>query len=164
MCQLQQLNMWVLRGLLSPGGEKCPGLFLYTRIDEYGAWIEAKTKGTASGLASFHQWDHLPPSPSVSARRTSATQRKFSGLSRAFGPQSYSREQKSVTRPSWPANDTVRDLRERDRGVKLAVQPMYYDYYGGVEGGRWPSGQGRLHRRPGLLLLCWGLAFSGAGA
>ncbi|XP_004600992.2 inactive serine protease 54 [Sorex araneus] len=163
MCQMQQVNLWVLRGLLSPGGEKCPGLFLYTRIDEYGAWIEAKTKGTASALTSFHQWDHFVPSPSFSSRAPAA-QKKFPGLARMMGSQTQPRSLKSVTRPSWSANDSSRSIQDRDKGFKPAIQPMYYDYYGGVEGGRWStSGRGRLRPRPELLLLCSRLAVLGAG-
>ncbi|XP_055992091.1 inactive serine protease 54 [Sorex fumeus] len=163
MCQMQQVNLWVLKGLLSPGGEKCPGLFLYTRIDNYGAWIEAKTKGTASALTSFHQWDNFVPSPSFSSR-TPAARKKLSGLSRMIGSQTYPQNLKSVTQPSWPANDSIRSIQDRDKGFKSGIQPMYYDYYGGVEGGRWsPLSRGQLHRRPELLLLCSGLLFFGAG-
>nr|KAF6407832.1 serine protease 54 [Molossus molossus] len=40
MCQLQGSDLWVLRGLLSQGGEKCPGLFLYIKV----SWTETQSQ------------------------------------------------------------------------------------------------------------------------
>ena len=58
MCQLKEMSLWVLRGILSQGGEKCPGLFLYIRVEDYSDWITSKTRKTSSPLSSFHHWEN----------------------------------------------------------------------------------------------------------
>nr|KAF6411456.1 serine protease 54 [Rousettus aegyptiacus] len=88
MCQLQHLNLWVLRGILSKGGERCPGLFLYIKVEDYSAWITSKTKRTGLPLSVLHHWEHSIPFFSNSSN-ASATRAKNSELGGAIWPQNY---------------------------------------------------------------------------
>lgn len=162
MCQLQDLDLWVLQGLLATGGERCPGLFLYIKIDEYSTWIAAKTKGMTPALASsFHSWDSMISFSS--SPQTPVTQRSPPEPARLIGSQMYFQDQKGTTK-SWPESNSHRNLRDGERNLKMAFQPMYYDYYGGEEGNVWSaSGQNRFRWHREVLLICSGLVFFCAG-
>ena len=154
MCQLQQQNLWVLRGVLSHGGEKCPGFLLYLKVEDYGDWIMSKTKKTSHPLSAFHHWENLLPSLSYKEHFT-VTQRKHSGLGQGGWSLAHVQGQKKTDVYSLPANSSRKSpdigrkgLRELGRTSVVDIQPMYYDYYGGDSGeGRGPiSGQNRLHQ------------------
>ncbi|XP_032179729.1 LOW QUALITY PROTEIN: inactive serine protease 54 [Mustela erminea] len=178
MCQLQKLNMWVLTGILSHGGEKCPGLFLYIKVEDYSDWIMSKTKKTSRPLSSFHHWEESFPFPSYSSR-VIMTPKKHSGLGQGEWSQTYMQGHIKVTShtlptlptlPTFPALPTnssrkslvmgVKGLGELGRSSVMAAQPMYYDYYGeaGDSGGS-TSGQNRLHRPQEIILFFSVLVF-----
>ncbi|XP_004690297.2 PREDICTED: inactive serine protease 54 isoform X2 [Condylura cristata] len=166
MCQLQHLNVWVLRGILSYGGEECPGLFLYIRVEDYSDWITAKTKRTSPPLSSFHHWNN--PIPFFShLSHTAMTEKKYTGLSQVGLSQTSFQGQKGTTVQFWPVNSSRENADFRGNGVRelstspdMAVQPMYYDYYGG-EGGEngVMSGQNRLHQPQEIILFFFVLVF-----
>ncbi|XP_032470703.1 LOW QUALITY PROTEIN: inactive serine protease 54 [Phocoena sinus] len=171
MCELKELNLWVLRGILSQGGEKCPGLFLYIKVEDYSNWITSKTKKTSPPLSSFHHWKNLIPFPSHSSCDT-VTQKTHAGLSQVGRSQPHFHGQKRATMHSWSqmANGTPvsldfreKDLRESDKS-EVAIQPTYYDDYGGEVGeGRSLSGQNRLHQPQEIILFFFVLVFFGNG-
>ncbi|XP_061243349.1 inactive serine protease 54 isoform X4 [Bos javanicus] len=139
MCQLKEMSLWVLRGILSQGGEKCPGLFLYIRVEDYSDWITSKTRKTSSPLSSFHHWENPSPLPSYSSRDL-VTQRKQAGLSQLVWPRlSFQGQERSTVHStrSLPDNGTQMSLDFREKGRRepgrseMAIQPTYYDYYGG---------------------------------
>ncbi|XP_023980942.1 inactive serine protease 54 [Physeter macrocephalus] len=171
MCELKELNLWVLRGILSPGGEKCPGLFLYIKVEHYSNWITSKTKKTSPPLSSFHHWKNLIPFLSHSSRDV-VTQKKHARLSQVGRSQPHFQGQKRATMHSWSqmANGTPVSLDFRENGLResdkseVASQPVYYDYYGGRAGeGRSLSGQNGLHQPQEIILFFFVLVFFGNG-
>lgn len=162
MCQLKEMSLWVLRGILSQGGEKCPGLFLYIRVEDYSDWITSKTRKTSSPLSSFHHWENPSPLPSYSSRDL-VTQRKQAGLSQLVWPRlSFQGQERSTVHStrSLPDNGTQMSLDFREKGRRepgrseMAIQPTYYDYYGGEIMASAPSsGQNRLHQPQEITLF-----------
>lgn len=170
MCQLQGLNLWVLQGILSPGGEKCPGLFLYVRVEDYSDWITAKTRtDSLLPLSVFHHYHHHqePPAP------------RQGPLAPTPGPQPRGPARVTVfmARSRRPDNSSLEAAASWGKGVRASgvspgeealavgeeegVPPAYYDYYSEPEAGPggFVSGQ---DRRPGpheTLLLCPALVF-----
>lgn len=161
MCQLKEMSLWVLRGILSRGGEKCPGLFLYIRVEDYSDWITSKTGRASAPLSSFHHWENPShPSPDL------VTHRKQAGLSQLARPrlafQGQERSTLHSTR-SLPDSGTQMSLDLGEEGRRepgrpeMAIQPTYYDYYGGeFMAPAPPSGQTGLHqpRETALFFLC----------
>ncbi|XP_035980205.2 LOW QUALITY PROTEIN: inactive serine protease 54 [Halichoerus grypus] len=166
MCQPQQLNMWVLRGILSHGGENCPGLFLYIKVEDYSDWIMSKTKKTSRPLSSFHHWEEPFPFSSYSSHII-VTSKKHSGLGQGEQSQADVQEQNKVTLYTFPTNSSTEspDLEEKGLGElgKSSVvsgDPIYSDYYGEAGEGSGPiSGQNRLHQPQEIILFFFVLVF-----
>nr|XP_004663558.1 inactive serine protease 54 [Jaculus jaculus] len=152
MCQLQQLDLWVLRGIVTYGGDICPGLFLYTKVEDFSDWIMSQAKTAGPGLTSLHPWEKLVPVP-YDESHTTVTQTMYSELGHVEQPQSYSQEQRRSTGNPWTEDSSkdgrdfrVKGLQESDGPEDMSIPPMYYDYYGGEVGaGRTMAGQNRLH-------------------
>ncbi|KAG8524317.1 Inactive serine protease 54 [Galemys pyrenaicus] len=170
MCQLQHLNVWVLRGILSPGGEECPGLFLYIRVEDYSDWITDKTKKTSPPLSSFHHWNN--PIPFFNHfSEIAVTEKKYTGLSQVGLSQTFFPGQNGDTLQLWPVNNSrespdsrAKGFRELSAAPDMAVQPMYYDYYGGEAGENGAlSGQNRFHRPQEIILFFFVLVFFCSG-
>ncbi|XP_014443282.1 inactive serine protease 54 isoform X2 [Tupaia chinensis] len=166
MCQLQQMDLWVLKGILTVGGEDCPGIFLYTKVDDYSNWIMSKTESAGLPVSSLHHWERLisfprHPSYAVTTRKTQP------GRSHIGWSPSYFQGQRRSTVHSWITNSSrdgldfrEKDLRESGKSSEMSIQPMYYDYYGGeVEGGRSMAGQNRLHQSQEIILVFFVLVF-----
>lgn len=169
MCQLQGLDLWVLRGILTQGGEKCPGLFLYVKVEDYSDWITAKTQtDSLLPLSMFHHYHHhqenAAPAEGPSAP-TMETQLQEPANMSIF-----------LARSPWPENSSLEGAESRGKGVRdsgsspgdgegegeeEAAQPTYYDYYSEQEAGHGASisGQNGLHRPQETLLLCSALVF-----
>ncbi|XP_034880984.1 LOW QUALITY PROTEIN: inactive serine protease 54 [Mirounga angustirostris] len=166
MCQLQQLNMWVLRGILSHGGENCPGLFLYINVEDYSDWIMSKTKKTSRPLSSFHHWEEPFPFSSYSSHII-VTPKKHSGLGHGEQSQADVQEQNKVTLYTFPTNSSTEspDLEEKGLGElgkssAVSADPIYSDYYGEAGEGSGPiSGQNRLHQPQEIILFFFVLVF-----
>lgn len=170
MCQLQELNLWVLRGILTKGGNACPGLFLYTRVEEYSDWIMSKAKRAGPSLTPLHPWEKMIPILYYKSQ-TVITQSMRSETDHMEWTQSSSQGQKRSTFHLRLVNGSrdgqnfrVKGLQESDRTVQEAIQPMYYDYYGGEseEAGS-VAGQNRLHQPQEMSLLFFVLVFFGSG-
>ncbi|EPY84748.1 hypothetical protein CB1_000445002 [Camelus ferus] len=140
MCQLKELNLWMLKGILSHGSEQCPGLFLYINVEDYSDWITSKTKRTSPPLSPFRHWENLIPFPGYSSR-AAVTQKTHPGLGQVGWSRVHLQGQKRATMHSWLVNGTQASLDFRERGPtelgtssEMAVQPVFYDYYGGGTG------------------------------
>ncbi|XP_063169144.1 inactive serine protease 54 [Candoia aspera] len=144
-------GMWVLKGVLSEGGTRCHGPFLYSRVLYYSDWIATTTAKWGAPASPF-------PGQGYSAFRALAEEHE--GL--LFEP--------SLELGAWNASSASDDPQSRSLSEMLnesgpglperpdesrANPPLYYDYYGGellpvssAEPG-WPRGLGGL--------VCWGL-------
>ncbi|KAL2762352.1 inactive serine protease 54 isoform 2, partial [Daubentonia madagascariensis] len=163
MCQLENLNLWVLRGILTHGGEKCPGLFLYTKVEDYSDWIMSETKTAGLPLSLLHHWEKTI---SFSHHRSHAatTQNTYSALDYLGWSQSYFQEPRKSNMHFQQTNSSRDGLDFREKGIKElgkssepAIQPMYYDYYGGEVGS--VAGQNRLHQPQEIILISFVLVF-----
>ncbi|KAM5262831.1 inactive serine protease 54 [Ctenodactylus gundi] len=110
MCQLQQLDLWVLQGLLTQGGETCPGLFLYTKVEDYSDWITAQARRAGLPLSALHHWEKLFHFPHHESRAavTGAVHAKMGHT--VLG----SRGQTAKTLTTGPGGDDQPDYRAGD--------------------------------------------------
>uniref|UniRef100_A0A8C6QX26 Inactive serine protease 54 n=1 Tax=Nannospalax galili TaxID=1026970 RepID=A0A8C6QX26_NANGA len=166
MCQVKQLDLWVLRGILTYGGDWCPGLFLYSNVEDYSNWIMAKAKKTGPLLTSFHPWEELA-TDSQDESHAGMTEKLYSEQGHAEWPRSYSQVKggSTVYQESKNGQDIrVKGLQETGWASKVATQPMYYDYYGGEAGeGGALAGQNRVHQSQERILMTLVLVFLGSG-
>lgn len=168
MCQVKKLNIWVLRGILAHGGNSCPGLFLYAKVEDYSDWIMAKTKRAGPSLSAINPWETLVSEFHFDESNVALTKNMYSVHGHAERPRSYSQGQKVSTLYDQSTDDgqnfRVNGLQEAGWPSKVAVQPMYYDYYGGEAGeGGAVAGQNRLHWPQEMILMSLVLVFLGSG-
>ncbi|CAH7077732.1 inactive serine protease 54 [Phodopus roborovskii] len=164
MCQLNRQDLWVLRGILTYGGDSCPGLFLYASVEDYSDWILAKARRAGPPLSSINPWEKLVPEFLFDESNIALTKNMYSVHGHAEWPRSYSQGQKMSTLYDQPTdgghNFRVNGLQEAGWPSKVAVQPMYYDYYGGEAGeGGAVAGQNRLHWPQEMILMSLVLVF-----
>ncbi|KAL6088761.1 hypothetical protein STEG23_028289, partial [Scotinomys teguina] len=168
MCQVKKLDLWVLRGILTYGGDLCPGLFLYTSVEDYSHWIMAKARKAGPSLSELHPWEKFTPEIPFNESNSTLTKNSSSVQGHAEWPQSYSQGQRMSTVYDQPIDDKqnfrVKGLQESGWPSKVAVQPMYYNYYGGEVGeGGAMAGQSRLHWPQGRILMSLMLVFLVSG-
>ncbi|XP_076427731.1 inactive serine protease 54 isoform X1 [Peromyscus maniculatus bairdii] len=168
MCQVKKSDLWVLRGIVTRGGDLCPGLFLYASVGDYSDWIIAKANKAGPPLSVLNPWEKLIPEAPFQESNTALTKNSSSVQGHAERPRSYSQGQKMSTLFDQPTdgrqNFRVNGLQESSWPSKVAVQPMYYDYYGGEVGeGGAMAGQNRLRWPQGRILMSLVLVFLGSG-
>ncbi|KAL0621608.1 Inactive serine protease 54 [Plecturocebus cupreus] len=155
-------DLWVLRGVLNFGGEMCPGLFLYTKVEDYSNWITSKAETAGPPLSSFHHWEKLI---SFSHHGPNAMTQKTHSDSELSHVGSYFQGQRRTTMHSRIASRDGLEVREKGvresgRSPEASVQPLYYDYYGGEVGeGGSSAGQNRLHQPEEIILVSFVLVF-----
>ncbi|XP_055220391.2 inactive serine protease 54 isoform X1 [Gorilla gorilla gorilla] len=166
MCQLQQFDLWVLRGVLNFGGETCPGLFLYTKVEDYSKWITSKAERAGPPLSSLHHWEKLI-SFSHHGPNAAMTQKTYSDSELGHVGSYLQGQRRTIThsRLGNSSRDSLdvreKDVKESGRSPEASVQPLYYDYYGGEVGeGRIFAGQNRLHQPEEIILVSFVLVFS----
>ncbi|XP_075851800.1 inactive serine protease 54 isoform X2 [Microcebus murinus] len=166
MCQLERLNLWVLRGILTHGGEKCPGLFLYTKVEEYSNWILYETRMSGLPLSSLHHWERLI---SLSQQRPHAAKPQSTPAASKYlkwSPTHFQRQAKT-NMPLQQMNSSRSGLDFREKAVnessrlsEPAAQPAYYDYYGGEAGESGSAAsQNTLHQPQEIILVSSVLVF-----
>ncbi|XP_027998856.2 inactive serine protease 54 [Eptesicus fuscus] len=111
MCQLQGLDLWVLRGILTQGGEKCPGLFLYVKVEDYSDWITSETQtDSLLPLSMFHHYHHhqenAAPAEGPSAPTMEAQLQEPANMT-LF-----------MARSPWPENSSLEGAGPRGKGVR----------------------------------------------
>uniref|UniRef100_A0A8C2V964 Inactive serine protease 54 n=1 Tax=Chinchilla lanigera TaxID=34839 RepID=A0A8C2V964_CHILA len=169
MCQLQGLDLWVLRGLLTHGGEKCPGFYLYTKVEDYSDWITSQASMAGPPLSSLHHWQKLIH---FSHRRFPAvvTRNAYSQQGQVGWSQSYSRGQRKSMVHLKQANSSssrhsldhrVKGLQQPDSSIEVAGQHMYYDYNGGQAGKMSFAGQDTVQPQK-IILVFFMLVFFGS--
>ncbi|XP_036296990.1 inactive serine protease 54 [Pipistrellus kuhlii] len=158
MCQLQGLDLWVLRGVLTQGGEKCPGLFLYVKVDDFSDWITAKTQtDSLLPLSTFHQY----------RRRLGEEEAPAEGPG---APAAETQVPEPASGPPWPGNTSFWGTEPPGKGMRdlgsspgdEAAQPAYDDDdYSEPEAGQRASMSGQVGwpRPRETLLLCSALVF-----
>ncbi|XP_012369025.1 inactive serine protease 54 isoform X2 [Octodon degus] len=161
MCQLQGLDLWVLRGLLTHGGEKCPGFYLYTKVEDYSDWITSQASMAGPPLSSLHLWEKLIH---FSHHRFPAvvTQATYSQQGHVGWSQSYPQGQRKPSVHLQQVNSSssrhgpdhrVKGLQQADSSAEMALHPMYYDYYGGHAGKMSFAGQDTVQPQEILVLF-----------
>ncbi|CAO2610381.1 Inactive serine protease 54, partial [Lemmus lemmus] len=168
MCQVKKLNLWVLKGIVTYRGDSCPGLFLYASVEDYSDWIMAKTKKAGPSLSSLHPWEKLPSELLFDESNIALTKNAYSVHGHAEQPQSHSGGPKLSTLYDQSTdsgqNFRANGLQESGWPAKVAIQPMYYDYYGGEAGeGGAVAGQSRLCCPQERILMSLVLVFLGSG-
>ncbi|XP_057610402.1 inactive serine protease 54 isoform X2 [Chionomys nivalis] len=168
MCQVKKLNLWVLKGIMTYGGDSCPGLFLYTSVEDYSDWIMAQARKAGPSLSSLQSWEKLPPELLFDESNIALTKNAYSVHGHAERPQSHSQRPKSSTvydkSTDNGQNFRANGLQESGWPAKVAIQPMYYDYYGGEAGEEGVvAGQSRLCWPQERILMSLVLVFLGSG-
>ncbi|XP_058530931.1 inactive serine protease 54 isoform X1 [Ochotona princeps] len=161
MCQLQQSDLWVLRGLLTEGVEPCPGLFLYIRVEDYSDWITFKTRRVGPPLSSLHHWEELMPHPHRQSQHDLiVTQSVRTQLDHVMWSQG---ETTTHLLPTNSSRDSL-DFREKNPGESdSSDQAAYYDYYAEAGQGGYAAGQNRLHQPQEMISVLFVLAFFWSG-
>uniref|UniRef100_H0XHX4 Inactive serine protease 54 n=2 Tax=Otolemur garnettii TaxID=30611 RepID=H0XHX4_OTOGA len=166
MCQLEKMSLWVLQGIMTYGGEKCPGLFVYTKVEDYSDWIMYKTKRAGLPVSSLHPWEKLISlsNPRLYVATTNSAQFGRSYLRWGY-PSHFQGQRKSNThshkanRSRYGQDFRLKDVRESGR-FQAAIQPMYYDYYGGeIVDSKSAAGQNRVRQPPEIILVSFVLLF-----
>ncbi|KAM5297766.1 inactive serine protease 54 [Glossophaga mutica] len=162
MCQLQKSHLWVLRGILTEGGDRCPGLFLYVKVEGYSNWISSKTRTPSLPLSAMYHWENPAPFHSYLPYATMA-QKKYSGLDQVTWTQTQLQGQENTTAVtsepeiSSEENEDLegKDAREMGSLSEAATQPEYFDYYREQQAGEDEdlSGQDRLLEPRGMILF-----------
>ncbi|XP_053519210.1 inactive serine protease 54 isoform X2 [Artibeus jamaicensis] len=188
MCQLQKSYLWVLRGILTEGGERCPGLFLYVRIEDYSNWIASKTETPSLPLSAMYHWENSAPVYSYLPPAT-VTQKKHSGLDRVTWTQTQLHGNGSTqtqlhgngstqtqlhgngsttATTSEPEESSVeseelqgKSIREMGSLSEEAAKSEYFDYYREQQAGEGgsPSGQDRFLEPREIILFSFVFSF-----
>lgn len=161
MCQLQGLDLWVLQGVLLQGGERCPGLFLYVKVEDYSDWITSQTQtDSLLPLSVFHH--HHPQQENAAPAQGPSAPTRETQLSEPAKVTIF------MDRSPWPENGSSEGVEPRGKGVRELdsspkeeeAPPESYDYYSEQAGqGGSISGQNRLHQPQETLLLSSALVF-----
>uniref|UniRef100_A0ABM5EU18 Inactive serine protease 54 isoform X2 n=1 Tax=Pogona vitticeps TaxID=103695 RepID=A0ABM5EU18_9SAUR len=124
VCQAEETGQWLLKGILTEGGARCYGPFLYTKVSCYSEWIVSTTA----------QWGD-PISP-ISGRRRSAFQTPMEqrkGAAEPFLEQTALNSSDIQLGLNWtqePREDS-HELPEQPGEPRGRSDIVYYDYYGG---------------------------------
>uniref|UniRef100_A0A674HXI3 Serine protease 54 n=1 Tax=Terrapene triunguis TaxID=2587831 RepID=A0A674HXI3_9SAUR len=136
MCQAKGTGDWVLNGVLSQGGMRCYGPFLYTKVAYYSDWISATTADAG-----------VPVYPTF-ARGRSAFQAPTEDLGGSFESAEKVFRSSVIAEAGsdrGQAKQRPKDIQPAQEGLARAYSksdPVYYDYYSGET---LPISQGSLH-------------------
>nr|XP_056718299.1 inactive serine protease 54 [Euleptes europaea] len=126
MCQAKETGHWVLKGVLTEGGTRCYGPFLYTRLSYYSDWIVTTTeKGSdpiypTLGNRHFAIWTPTEEPRGIPVPILAGL--NFSDASEDQPLNSDAELQEGSTEVF--VNGSARLLGKSDN-------PIYYDYYSG---------------------------------
>lgn len=144
MCQAKERGHWVLKGLLTEGGTRCYGPFLYTRLSYYSDWIVTTTaKGRAPIYPTLGRSHLAIWTPTEEARGTSELILAIGGLN--FSNASEDLRLGSGTELQRGSKEVF--LNGSARSL-VTSEPIYYDYYGGEQ---LPISTAKKGQRPGLI-------------
>ncbi|KAM6177436.1 inactive serine protease 54 [Erethizon dorsatum] len=165
MCQLQDLDLWVLKGLLTQGGDKCPGLYLYTKVEDYSDWITSQASRTGPHLSSLHHWEKLihfshhrfPAFVTHQQDHVEWTQSYLQGQRKSI----VHLQQANSSSSRHGLDHRVKGLQQPDSSAEVAPQPMFYDYYGGEARKMSFAGQDTVQPQE-IILVFFTLVFFGS--
>nr|XP_025043028.1 LOW QUALITY PROTEIN: inactive serine protease 54 [Pelodiscus sinensis] len=125
MCQARETGDWVLNGVLSQGGMRCYGPFLYTKVAYYSDWLSATTAAAGVPVYPTFARGHAalqPPTEALEGLSEPAEKLfQFAGLS----------ERGSDRGQAWQRAEDVKPAQDGRARAYSKSEPVYYDYYSG---------------------------------
>ncbi|XP_062817685.1 inactive serine protease 54 isoform X3 [Anolis carolinensis] len=122
VCQVKESGQWMLKGILTEGGARCYGPFLYTRVAYYSDWIMATTT----------EWG--PPVHAIPFQRHFEAPEEFpEGLFELPVDETDLRSFQDHP-DDYDYNETEwlnASSRQGPAESRANSGPLYYDYYGG---------------------------------
>ncbi|XP_054856812.1 inactive serine protease 54 [Eublepharis macularius] len=129
MCQATETGHWLLKGVLTEGGTRCYGPFLYTRLSHYSDWIVTTTaKGGAPIYPTLGRRDFAVRTPAEEPRGVLEPFLDSRVLN--FSKASEDHPLSSDAEPQEGSAEEFLDGPARPQGKSL---PVYYDYYSGEQ-------------------------------
>lgn len=129
LCEAE--GRWVLKGLLSEGGTRCYGPFLYSRLIYYSDWIVATMAKWRAPASPFPGQRH-PAFGGPAEEQAGLLFEPFLSL-RALNVSDVSEDPLSLNLSEELEEGSLAPLEEPPEGPPeaRAKLPLYYDYYGG---------------------------------
>ncbi|XP_074865224.1 inactive serine protease 54 [Carettochelys insculpta] len=124
MCQAKGTRIWVLNGVLSQGGMRCYGPFLYTKVAYYSGWISATTAEAELPIYPMFPRGHSAlqaPAGDLESSAEPAEVFHFSVISEGRADHGQTNQQ-------------AKDIKPAEGGLARSYaksDPVYYDYYSG---------------------------------
>ncbi|XP_042301272.1 inactive serine protease 54 isoform X2 [Sceloporus undulatus] len=154
VCQAQGTGQWVLKGMLTDGGARCYGPFLYTRVAYYSDWIMATTSRWGSPVFPIPLRRHFA---SQAEHRQEMVDPFIDeeDLGDWEAPSAVSEDLPGLNGTDWLNASNQGPIESRAKSA-----PIYYDYYSGetypistAALGQLPWGTGGIFSA-GFLLHC----------
>ncbi|KAJ7312077.1 hypothetical protein JRQ81_006414 [Phrynocephalus forsythii] len=143
VCQAEEAWQWLLKGILTEGGARCYGPFLYTKVSDYSEWIVSTTAQWAAPVSPIRGWKH-------GAAQAPGEQRR-GGAAEPTPEQRTLNSSEDQLALNWTqeSRESSQELPGQLGKSRGSPDALYYDYYAGE---LFPISTARLDQPWGL----WG--------